>query len=428
MKKHKLFFYLLLFLILLPATVSASVGLTAFFAQASQDTITIVWETESETQNSGYNVYRTEENVDDFGMIVNKVRVNARPIAPLGELGGRYTVIDEAAATNITYYYWLEDIDTQGSKTHNGPALGRIERGSVINPVGVTVTAESNDPTQTPTPTTQPTTVISISTTVTVRPTNTPVGAVQPTATPLPSATPIEESTRVFITPPSDSTPIPTETPANISVTTTPLPTATPVSVVVNSPTPQPIQVNTATATSTPEPAVVENASPTTIIEPTQAIIIQPTTTTINTANSRATAVVIQPTVVSVATIVPQPTVIADSSNDAPTALGETTTTNSEPTGNLTIIAPETDVGANTEIIEQSVTPTAVVVSEIVAELEQSDPSQIGGEVADVQQPSVVQPQSDDNSLLLWFGLVAGGLLMLIGAGFALLFLGNRKR
>jgi hypothetical protein len=390
MKKYTPLFHLLLLLLLvamLPVTAFASVGLTAFFTQAGNESITVIWETESETQNSGYNVYRTEENVSNFQMIVEKVRVNSRPIAPIGELGGRYEVVDDTAVANTTYYYWLVDTDTQGGETYHGPALGRIERGTVIDPVGGTLTPTTtagNGVTPSATTAGQPTTASSPEATATARPSLTATTAAQAaTATASETATTAADG-RVFITP---------SPAANLN------PTATPTAV----------------------PTTTAGASET-IAQPTQQIAVQtatPTTSaavTVNDGVAASTDGVAEPTAAPVET-------------DAPASIGDVANSSGidQPTGDVALIDPETN--SEVAVIEGvAELPAATAQSGSAGNFVQGNVNELGGAVTDVQQSNIVQPQSDESNLFLWFGVIAGGLLILVSAGFALLYTGNRNR
>lgn len=405
--------YLLLLLLLLPTAVSASVGLTAFFTQAGDDEITIIWETESETQNSGYNVYRTTENVSEFTLIVDKVRVNSRPIAPLGELGGRYELVDESPMVNTTYYYWLEDIDTNGNASRHGPALGRIEQGTVLNPPTATPlpTVATETTTTPPTVTVSPTTIAATTTPLAASPTSVPTTqattAATATATAEPTATATDQA-RVFITPST------TSGDSSSELTSTPLPTqssATAQSTLVSN------SQGDVVATATPQPTT-ENRVATATSDGT--VIVNPTT-----------AVIQPPTAASEDS--PTSGVIVETNSDEPETSGDLQNDTAEqPTGDVNAVDPATegDTEPSSESVEvQTLSPTEAAVAEVIGDPMEVDPNAIGEDtVTDVQQPSIVQPQSsDDNGIFLWFGLVAGGLLIFVGAGFALLFLGNRK-
>lgn len=407
MKKYTPIFYLLLLLALIPATVLANVGLTAFFTQSDRESIAIIWETESETQNSGYNVYRTQEDVSDFESIVDKVRVNDRPIAPLGELGGRYELVDDTADAEVEYYYWLEDIDTSGNRTYHGSALGRISLGAAINPVVTTPppTSESDDPittTNTPTLAATATTADNNEETATPAPINTTVTATSAsaTATPTPDATETESSGRVFITPSPTTPSAPTATPS-------PIPSETP----TTAPTALPIQTGGQTDAPTATPRPLPTATNDVALD--NGAAVEPTRSSSSEVDSAA-----QPTA----------TPITEANSDESTTIRESSNELDEPTGDIALIDPETssDVVA---AISDPPTPTEVApLTNAVGNAVESDPNGFGGEVTDVQQPNIVQPQADDSSMFLWFGLAAGGLLILVGAGFALLFFGNRNR
>ena len=107
-----------------PGTPTA-VDLSSFTAESSGQTVTLRWESVREVNNLGYNLYRAESPNG------NRIRINARLIragAPVGSvLGGVYTYEDggldlkEGLKPNLTYYYWLEDIDLNGSVKSHGP-------------------------------------------------------------------------------------------------------------------------------------------------------------------------------------------------------------------------------------------------------------------------------------------------------------------
>jgi hypothetical protein len=41
-------------------------------------------------------------------------------------VGASYQFADESAAPGVTYYYWLEDVDTYGSATLHGPVSAEL--------------------------------------------------------------------------------------------------------------------------------------------------------------------------------------------------------------------------------------------------------------------------------------------------------------
>ena len=103
-----------------------AVGLAAFEATAQDDGVLLAWETASEIDNVGFNVYRGESQAGQL------IKLNPYLIASqnLGSaVGAAYAFLDESAATGVTYTYWLEDIDASGAATRHGPVTAR--RGAV---------------------------------------------------------------------------------------------------------------------------------------------------------------------------------------------------------------------------------------------------------------------------------------------------------
>jgi hypothetical protein len=102
------------------ATLTA-VELAAFNATALADGIVEVsWETAVESDNAGFNVYRSSiASFDD-----NAERINNDLIAAQGSLGqgASYSLIDSSAVTGVSYYF-LEDVDYNGVHTLHGPVM-----------------------------------------------------------------------------------------------------------------------------------------------------------------------------------------------------------------------------------------------------------------------------------------------------------------
>lgn len=83
--------------------------------------ITLGWETASETDNAGFNLYRAE------AVEGQRVKINAEliptklpPGSPFGAVY-EYTDTGVRGAKRTTYYFWLEDIDIYGNAELHGP-------------------------------------------------------------------------------------------------------------------------------------------------------------------------------------------------------------------------------------------------------------------------------------------------------------------
>ncbi len=89
------------------------VTLSQFNPQINQDgSVVISWITESEVDNAGFNILRSNAKNGPF------VRVNPKLIQGAGTTGERneYTWTDTAANPNIEYYYQIEDVSFAGTK------------------------------------------------------------------------------------------------------------------------------------------------------------------------------------------------------------------------------------------------------------------------------------------------------------------------
>ncbi len=84
-----------------------------------QASVDIEWETATELDTVGFNVYRTDSPDGDL------VKVNDGLIPASSEplTGGKYHFIDRSPQLGITYYYYLEDVDENGVTDLNGPTI-----------------------------------------------------------------------------------------------------------------------------------------------------------------------------------------------------------------------------------------------------------------------------------------------------------------
>jgi hypothetical protein len=79
--------------------------------------VTIEWSTESETDNAGFNIYRSESADGDY------IKINTSLIPANGSSiqGASYEFADTDVQNRKTYYYKLKDIDLNGTSTMHGP-------------------------------------------------------------------------------------------------------------------------------------------------------------------------------------------------------------------------------------------------------------------------------------------------------------------
>ncbi len=96
-----------------------AISLSAFFAEQMGDYVRVTWETASELDNLGFNLYRGL-SPDEPDRQLNDLLI---PSQSLGNPGGfTYTWDDHAdLVPGTTYYYWVEDVDVNNVATRHGP-------------------------------------------------------------------------------------------------------------------------------------------------------------------------------------------------------------------------------------------------------------------------------------------------------------------
>ncbi|MEJ5308332.1 MAG: G8 domain-containing protein [Anaerolineae bacterium] len=124
----------------------------ASFKATSQDApqggaaILVTWETASELDNVGFNLYRSESAAGPYTLLNESL---IPPQFPGEVMGSDYEWLDTDVQPGVTYYYKLEDIDVKGVSTFHGPVstavvttptavqLQRIDAHSMTTPLVV---------------------------------------------------------------------------------------------------------------------------------------------------------------------------------------------------------------------------------------------------------------------------------------------------
>ncbi len=106
-------------LILTTSGCSLAVELNDFRATPQSDSVLLEWETASETNNLGFNLYRST-TPDEVGEKLNGELIPSQ--APGSGQGANYEFVDHSGTGGSTYYYHLEDVDLDGTATMHGPA------------------------------------------------------------------------------------------------------------------------------------------------------------------------------------------------------------------------------------------------------------------------------------------------------------------
>jgi len=93
------------------------VELTQFTVTTHRGFVTLSWTTQSETENLGFHIYRSETPTGERKQITEKI-ING---AINSEARHDYQWEDRTAQDRVTYYYWLADVATDGRVTFHGP-------------------------------------------------------------------------------------------------------------------------------------------------------------------------------------------------------------------------------------------------------------------------------------------------------------------
>lgn len=94
-----------------------AVTLANFSAICSDGQPEISWETVSELDTLGFNVWRNTSNSGPQ----DRLNASMIPAHPGSAQGYSYSFTDTTAVAGTTYFYWLEDIDTANVSSFNGP-------------------------------------------------------------------------------------------------------------------------------------------------------------------------------------------------------------------------------------------------------------------------------------------------------------------
>ncbi len=100
-----------------------AVTLTSFEAASQADGVLVTWETASELDNVGFNLYRAETPEGPYTKLNDTL---VPPQMPDSVMGAVYTWLDEEANPLVPHYYKLEDIDVKGISTFHGPVATEV--------------------------------------------------------------------------------------------------------------------------------------------------------------------------------------------------------------------------------------------------------------------------------------------------------------
>jgi hypothetical protein len=107
----------------LPPPNPTAVELVSFTATADARAIVVAWETASEVDNLGFNLYRGE-SPDGVRVKLNRSLIASQ--FPGSPVGAAYEFVDGLVQRGITYYYWLDAVDVSGSAATYGPVSAQV--------------------------------------------------------------------------------------------------------------------------------------------------------------------------------------------------------------------------------------------------------------------------------------------------------------
>jgi hypothetical protein len=98
-----------------------AITLASFTARAGFGAVTLAWETGTEVDNAGFNLYRAKSPAGPY------TKVNGALIAAQGDAVGSasYSYVDTPGGHG-TFYYKLEDVDLNGVATQHGPVSATV--------------------------------------------------------------------------------------------------------------------------------------------------------------------------------------------------------------------------------------------------------------------------------------------------------------
>lgn len=94
--------------------------------------IKVNWETETETETAGFNIYRVETTTENCDSVneADYVQINDELINSTGSavVGDTYSFVDNNIERDKTYCYELEDVELGGRTDRHEPILGAAPR------------------------------------------------------------------------------------------------------------------------------------------------------------------------------------------------------------------------------------------------------------------------------------------------------------
>lgn len=119
-----------------------AVTLADFSAAGQSDHILVTWETVSEIDNAGFELYRATSA--DWGSALRLAAVPSQ--GPGSNQGFVYSYQDFTAQPGQVYWYWLVDIDLSGATSQHGPVSARLQTPTAVTLAQLEATSASATP------------------------------------------------------------------------------------------------------------------------------------------------------------------------------------------------------------------------------------------------------------------------------------------
>ena len=116
-----------------------AVDLSHFFTEVEGEQVRLHWATVSEINNLGFNVWRSTA-ADAPTEQLNSNLISGQ--APGSGQGSSYEFVDQDVEAGISYFYWLEDVDMNGSTTWHGPVSATITDPTAVTTGGLTIRSQ----------------------------------------------------------------------------------------------------------------------------------------------------------------------------------------------------------------------------------------------------------------------------------------------
>ena len=114
--------------------------LASFNAAAQSDHVLVTWETVSELNNAGFNLYRSLSANGELSLLGYLPSPT-----PGSSVGAAYSYQDFDVATGQTYWYWLEAVDLSGATTMYEPVVVTFQIPTAVTVSELTTTEQRDD-------------------------------------------------------------------------------------------------------------------------------------------------------------------------------------------------------------------------------------------------------------------------------------------